>query len=219
VLERAELLDQLEAGTSALIETLKDKSRSLAIVGNSPCEVGVGRGPLIDAHDVVARFNLFSTSDAFVSDYGRKCSIHVRHPEGEDTNQCSLLSDLIVMNRPDLLYRQRNWENVVALSRAGAKLAALPTEFHRQLYKKLGGEPSGGIIFCALVKAVRGCLPRPSCFGFSFVDQIGKGATSAHYFRQARPSFKHRWTREKNLFEELTAVMPKPGGRSGEIST
>lgn len=211
VLEYAELLDQLEAGTSALVGTLNDSSRSLAIVGNSPCELGLGRGPLIDSHYMVARFNLFSTSDAFVSDYGRKSSIHVRHPEGEDTNQCSLVSDLIVMNRPDLVYRQRNWENVVALASSGAKLAALPTGFHQQLYKKLGGEPSGGIIFCALVKAIRGLLPRASCFGFSFVDQLGKEATSAHYFRQARPSFKHRWTREKNLFEELTAVMPTPG--------
>ncbi len=218
VLERAGLHDQIEAGATSLIETLKDRSLTLAIVGNSPCELGAGRGALIDGHDLVARFNLFSTSDEFVSDYGRKCSIHVRHPEGEEVNQFSLMSELVVLNRPYLLCRQRNWENVVALSRAGAKLSALPADFHQQLYTALAGEPSGGITFCALVNAVRGSLPRANCFGFSFVDQIGKEATSAHYFRDARPSFKHRWTRERAMFDELTEVTPKPGHPSTDAS-
>jgi hypothetical protein len=210
-MEFAELYEQLNAGSASLMESLRDERRSLAVVGNSPCELGTGGGPLIDGHDMVARFNLFSTRDDFVSDYGRKCSIHVRHPESEDINQCSLASDWVVMNRPDLIYRQRRWENVLALSRAGARLSALPVGFHQPLYKKLKGEPSSGIGFCALVKGVRGHLPRASCFGFSFVDQIGKEATSAHYFRDARPSFKHRWTREKAMFEELTDVTPERG--------
>jgi len=204
VSEFAELCEQLNDGVASLMESLRDKTRTIALVGNSPCELGSGRGPLIDGHDMVARFNLFSTTDEFVSDYGRKCSIHVRHPEHEHVNQCSLASGWVVLNRPDLIYRQRRWENVLTLSRAGARLSALPAGFHQPLYKKLKAEPSGGITFCALVKTVRERLPRASCFGFSFVDQIGKEATSAHYFRDARPSFKHRWTREKAMFEELT---------------
>jgi hypothetical protein len=206
IMEFAELYEQLNAGSASLMASIGDKTRSLARVGNSPCELGSGSGALIDDYDIVARFNLFSTSDEFVSDYGKKCSIHVRLPDRDDTNQCSLNSGLVVFNRADLLYRQRNWENIFTLSRAGATLSVFPTGFHRELYKKLGAEPSAGITFCALVKAVRGRLPRASCFGFSFVDQIGKDATSAHYFRQARPSFKHLWFREKTMFEELTAM-------------
>ena len=154
---------------------------------------------------MVARFNRFSVDDKFTSDYGRKCTLHVRHPEDEDINQESLASDWTVINRPDLIYRQRRWSNVLALSKAGAKLSALPVGFHQHLYQRLRGEPSGGITFCALVKSVRGNLSRGSCFGFSFVDQIGESPTSAHYFRDARPSLKHRWTREKAMLEELTA--------------
>lgn len=204
VSEFAELYEQLNDGVDCLMESLRDKTRTIALVGNSPCELGSGLRPLIDGHDMVARFNLFSTKDEFVGDYGSKCSIHVRHPEDEESNQCSLASEWVVLNRPDLIYRERKWENVLTLSRAGARLSALPTGFHQPLYKKLKAEPSGGITFCALVKAARGRLPRASCFGFSFVDQIGKEATSAHYFRTARPSFKHRWTREKAMFDELT---------------
>jgi hypothetical protein len=53
---------------------------------------------------------------------------------------------------------------------------------------------------------MRGCLPRESCFGFSFIDQVGQSPASAHYFERARPSFKHRWTSEKTMFEVLTRV-------------
>ncbi len=215
IAEFAELYDNLNAGSASLMEALSDERKSLAIVGNSPCELGSGHGALIDGHDMVARFNFFSTSDEFVSDYGTKTSIHVRLPDRSETNECSLISGWVVFNRADLLYRQRNWENIFALSRAGARVSAFPTGFHQHLYKKLGAEPSAGITFCALVKSARGRLLRGSCFGFSFVDQIGKEATSAHYFQDARPSFKHLWTREKALFEELTAgasaAEPVPG--------
>ena len=185
---------------------LRDKNYSIAIVGNSPCEIGSGKGLSVNSHDLVARFNTFSIAEKFAWDYGRKCSIHVRHPEDERINDASLASDWTVINRPDLVYRQRKWKNVLALSIAGARLSALPTGFHQPLYRTLRAEPSGGITFCALVKAVRGHLPRTSCFGFSFVDQTGKSPSSAHYFGNSRPSFKHHWTREKVMLEELTTV-------------
>ena len=206
----AELYAQLNAGTTALVSLLRDKTRSIAIVGNSACELGSGKGPLVDSHDFVARFNLFSVDERFACDYGRKCNIHVRHPEIAYSNQTSLATDWIVINRPDLIYRQRNWDNVLDMFLAGANLAALPVGFHQPLYQALRGEPSGGITFCALVKAARGELSRDSCFGFSFVDQVGKHATSAHYFRNARPSFKHPWARERVMFEELTAPLQEP---------
>ena len=205
VLEFADLHAKLNEGSSSLMDLLRDKTRSIAIVGNSPCELGSGNGRSIDGHDLVARFNRFSVDDKFARDYGRKCTLHVRHPEDEDINNESLASDWTVINRPDLIYRQRRWSNVLALSKAGANLSALPVGFHQHLYRSLRGEPSGGITFCALVKSVRGHLSRKSCFGFSFVDQIGELPTSAHYFRNARPSLKHRWTREKAMLEELTA--------------
>ena len=204
--EFAELYAKLNDGTISLMDLLRDKNRSIAIVGNSPCEIGSGKGPWVDGHDLVARFNLFSISEKFACDYGRKCSIHVRLPEDENMNHELLASDWTVINRPDLIYRHRNWKNALALSIAGARLCSLPTGFHQALYRTLRAEPSAGITFCALVKAVRGHLPRRSCFGFSFVDQTGKSPTSAHYFRDARPSFKHHWAREKAMLEELTAV-------------
>lgn len=209
---RAEIFDyanlhaELDEGTRSLAALLEDKTRSIAIVGNSACELGTARGEFIDAHDAVVRFNRFSVEDEFARDYGRKCTIHVRHPQDVEINDDSVTSDWTVINRPDLIYRERKWKNVLGLSAAGVRISALPAGFHQHLYRSLRGEPSGGIIFCALVKTMRGCLPRESCFGFSFVDQVGQSPASAHYFESARPSFKHRWTSEKAMFEELTRV-------------
>jgi hypothetical protein len=207
--EYAELYEKLQQDTASVMETIRDKRRSLAVVGNSPCERGQRRGRMIDAHDLVTRFNVFSTSEEFAADYGTKCNIHVRSlPEDEDANEFSMVSDTIVLSRADLIYRNRQWKNILELARSGAKLSAFPTGFHQGLYKKLGGAPSSGIAFCALVKQERGVLSRASCFGFAFVDQIGAKRTSAHYFRDARPSFSHQWKREKEMFDELTASSP-----------
>ena len=206
ILGLAMLHTQLDEGSRSLLGLLRDHTRSIAIVGNSPCELGLGKGQRIDAHNVVARFNRFSIADEFARDYGQKCTIHVRHPRDVGINDISLASDIALMNRPDFVYRERKWTNILALNKAGATISALPLGFHPHLYRSLGGEPSGGIIFCALVKSMRGRLPRESCFGFSFVDQIGSSASSAHYFANARPSFKHRWKLEKKMFEEMTCL-------------
>jgi hypothetical protein len=211
IIDYAELHTKLQADTAALLETIREKRRSLAIVGNSPCEIGLGQGARIDAHDFVARFNVFSTAEEFAIDYGTKCNIHVRSlPEDENANILSAACDTIFLSRADLIYRNRDWKNALKLAHSGAKLAAFPTGFHQSLYKALGGVPSSGIAFCALVKQERGVLRRSSCFGFAFIDQIGPQSSSAHYFREARPSFKHQWKREKELFEKLTSVSPGP---------
>jgi hypothetical protein len=202
IFDYADLHAELEEGTLSLTALLEDKTRSIAIVGNSACELGSDKGPLIDSHDVVARFNRFSVEEKFARDYGRKCTIHVT--QDVDINEDSVASDWTVINRPDLIYRERKWKNVLGLRASGVKISALPTGFHQHLYRSLRGEPSAGIVFCSLVKTLRGSLSRESCFGFSFVDQVGHSRASAHYFERARPSFKHRWTSEKAMFEELT---------------
>lgn len=56
---------------------LKDKS--VAIVGNSPREIGLKKGQMIDSYDAVVRMNMFSVSDEFKEDYGEKTSICVNN--------------------------------------------------------------------------------------------------------------------------------------------
>jgi hypothetical protein len=51
--------------------------KSIAVVGNGPQELGKKNGTKIDSHDVVVRFNGFSTDKQFIIDYGKKTDIYV----------------------------------------------------------------------------------------------------------------------------------------------
>ena len=121
ILELARLHTQLDEDGRSLTALLRDQTRSIAIVGNSPCELGSGKGPLIDAHDMVARFNRFSVEGEFARDYGRKCTIHVRHSQDVEVNEDSIASQWTVIDRPDLIYRERKWKNVLALNSSGVQ--------------------------------------------------------------------------------------------------
>jgi hypothetical protein len=49
--------------------------KTMAVVGNGPHELGTGNGALIDAHDIVVRFNNYNESPEYTNDYGSKCNI------------------------------------------------------------------------------------------------------------------------------------------------
>jgi hypothetical protein len=52
--------------------------KSIAVVGNSPCEINLNRGRDIDNHDVIFRFNNFyQCGKKFSDDYGEKTSVWV----------------------------------------------------------------------------------------------------------------------------------------------
>ena len=51
--------------------------KTVAVVGNSPCEKGLGKGAEIDAFDLVIRFNSGAVPDEHQNDYGSKTSIVV----------------------------------------------------------------------------------------------------------------------------------------------
>ena len=51
------------------------KDASIAIVGNGPYELGLGKGEQIDAHDIVVRFNAYDDSEKYTIDYGKKTNI------------------------------------------------------------------------------------------------------------------------------------------------
>jgi hypothetical protein len=56
------------------------QGRSVAVVGNGPQGVGRGQGEIIDAHDVVIRFNKYRINHNTVRDYGRRTSICGTNP-------------------------------------------------------------------------------------------------------------------------------------------
>lgn len=51
------------------------RNKSLAVVGNAPNEIGLAKGMEIDSHDIVVRFNNFSTEKTYIIDYGKKTNV------------------------------------------------------------------------------------------------------------------------------------------------
>jgi hypothetical protein len=201
----AALFDSFEAGTQSLRAMIASDA-SLAVVGNSPCERGRGAGGAIDAHDHVARFNFFPLLTEPDPDYGAKVTIHVRSPQTHPTlDASSLAAKWCVPCQADFTYRVRDWEQWFSLQQRGATLACLPPGAHVALRRRLRAEPSLGLAFLAYVEEVKGVLQRDQCFGFSFVDQIGPEATSAHYFDARRPALTHRWADERAIFDAMVS--------------
>lgn len=70
---------------SAVIKKLNDNyekkflkfigGKSIAVVGNAPSEIGRKKGKEIDSHDLVVRFNNFSTDFSHIEDYGKKTNV------------------------------------------------------------------------------------------------------------------------------------------------
>lgn len=189
---------------------LSDPQRSVGVVGNSPCELGRGLGPRIDAHDLVVRFNGFSMADAFVPDYGSKVDIIARLPEvlakyGENQGA----RDIIVGGvRP--LDRYRSWELVVRLLESGHRIGTYPPELHQQLIRRHKRAVSSGLTMAWTIASLRGNTDNVDFYGFSFLDQVGPAAASAHYYEKAIPSGRHDWVSEADSFRSVTGIVAHP---------
>ena len=199
----SDLYQYISAQTGEMCEELARTDLTIAIVGNSSCERGKGKGALIDAHDHVVRFNYFEVGIEHEVDYGAKFTIHGRGPGSSDElAKRSLVAARTVVCTYDFLYVPRNWCRLLDLWRQGARIACFPVGFHRQLQQELHAEPSLGLAFCALAASLRGGLDRNSCYGFSFVDQVDP-EVDARYFRGPPPALTHRWVQELQVFQRF----------------
>ncbi|NPD75518.1 glycosyltransferase family 29 protein, partial [Oceanispirochaeta sp. M1] len=62
------------------------QGKSIAVVGNSPCHIGLGKGEEIDTHDIVIRFNNYTLSPQTENDYGSKVDVWGITPNIESIN-------------------------------------------------------------------------------------------------------------------------------------
>jgi hypothetical protein len=203
VVDYAELYKQLNLGIGRLTDAVADKTRTVAIVGNSPSELSLNQGQIIDDHDIVVRFNRFITSDQFAPDYGKKTTIHVRRSTSlHDQATCSSSCCFAVIRHADVQYRLRRTSTILDL-RHTVSLCALPLGFETPLYRALRTPPSAGLVFSSFVHSMRGTLARESCFGLSF--RAAPTGESWHYFKESPTRYKHYWAKERTIFESLLA--------------
>lgn len=183
--------------SSQLAQQIKEET--VAVVGNSPCELGSGKGKVIDSYSLVVRFNYFSVREHYSSDYGRRFDVHVRGAgDTEELADRSSDARFVVLNQYNFLYHFRRWEHLKALYEKGVRLCCLPSGHHFPLQKELKAEPSLGLSFLKFVKDVTNHVERSQCFGFSLSDQL---SGKAHYFDHRQPAYTHNWIKEKQIFE------------------
>ncbi len=192
----------LEKSNADFWARISDPSVSVAVVGNSPCELGLAKGSLIDSHDIVIRFNMAGTFSDHAKDYGSKTDVLV-------VNQ-TVLTQLRDEQKGLLIVTGRDWDLTRPSRSIAAKLLArgfsfalIARDVRDALNQALFASSSSGIQTCAAICARRGGNKNVNFYGFSFVDQIGPEPTSANYFRQSRPASSHNWRGEAQLLQAL----------------
>lgn len=201
----AELYRSWSLGNDTIWKRLADPETTVAIVGNSPCEKGLGKGAEIDAHDIVIRFNLATVSAQHQPDYGAKTNLAVCNTDTLErilNSDCSV--DAAVLTGFELAIQNKSVPWLGSAVKNGLSIATIPEPVTQDLVKALGAAPSSGIQMVAAVLATRPAHSRTGLFGFAFTDQVGPNATSANFAKNSSPTNRHNWSGEKKVFQAMT---------------
>ena len=174
---------------------------SIAIVGNSGSELGAGNGAVIDARDLVIRFNNFSLDPRFVDDYGAKLDCWAN----------SFNKDICFSGRDDALkiicgypldvprYLERyRATNVAKLRAFQDRVEFVPVEIFRELESR-EPNPSSGLSVVYWIHQFRPLRP-DDLFGFSCFS----ADVPHHYFDNDRRC-GHDGSNEARILAELIA--------------
>lgn len=188
-------------GYAAFVDYLQKHRDSIAIVGNSPCELGKGKGAEIDAHAVIIRLNNFDVTPPFAADYGSKTTVWVRG-RNRRTRERSEEFAFIVYAASHLFSHPFDWQEKVApYQMRNIDTLHFGALYHR-LYHRLGSPPSSGLLTVQAICDIIGSEAKPDCYGFAFTDHLRPGARS-HYFERFTISRQHDWIKEEEYFREL----------------
>jgi hypothetical protein len=176
------------------------RGRQLAIVGNAPSEVGLGRGEEIDSADLVIRFNNFSVANEHVADYGTRTDVWVTSlcrdipfkPDAFDWVCCPLPLTSLKWFRRYTATDRRAWFQALRFG------CVFPV---RRGFERLIQEvpnPSTGLSF---LHWITGCMGEPAQFklyGFSFFDP-----DLPHHYFDEDSRCGHEGDKEREHFNEM----------------
>lgn len=173
-------------------------AQSIAIVGNSPCEVGTSKGEAIDKHDMVIRFNNYPTTEEYLSDYGQKTQVWVRSignwvDKRNDVAKTTVLCGINLNNRG---FSPKPYEELVAKT----SLTVFDSALFYRLSTILAAPPSAGLITCFMVYSVKGQLNKKSLFGFGFIDQLDSSVVN---MGNSPAGERHDWEGELRCFQMM----------------
>lgn len=176
---------------------------TVAVVGNSPSEMGRTNGQVIDSNDIVIRFNNFPIHPRYKRGYGSKCTIWVRTPSIEEVPYRKDIHPKTIVFTGTLLrhIRNGNWKSMLALCDKDINLAIFDNMTFRKLTNMLNAPPSAGILTIYSLHHLDHFFSQVSHFGFSF-NNNGQN----HLYDKCKASKRHNWTAEKKIFSELVIL-------------
>lgn len=175
---------------------------TVAIVGNSPAELGKSNGKKIDNTDFVVRFNNLAKLHNHYKDYGKKTDLWIVSPSFRIHKNPSNCNRIGVSGLNPDMKPCRYWESFAQLD---TEPHYFPSRVWYRLVKHLEAPPSAGLMMltCALES-----LPKTTSinlYGFSAIAD--EPEVKNHYADNISKSDRHNWTAEKNLIRSYLGEM------------
>ena len=185
---------------------LKDylKNKTIAVVGNSPCELNLSKGSEIDNHDIVIRFNNFIVNNEFKKDYGSKTNIWCVTPTLESLKLRNNIGnfDFVLMPLSNRYISDYRFEWLKNNSIAGVKICLFPVSKILNIYDMR--VVSLGLLTILYLINDCDCIKKVDIYGFSLGEQING---VKHYFSGDPSSGKllkfHDWMREALFLNQM----------------
>ncbi|GAA6292029.1 hypothetical protein F220043C3_04630 [Enterocloster asparagiformis] len=186
------------------LNTIADKN--IAVVGSSPSELGKGQGPDIDCHDLVIRFNNFSTEN-YENDYGKKINVWARNKDPKTTPHYDLLDSLnLIILEPDIWRFSMDEYYTETLYRyiSHYHTPVVYLENRISFTKEIDTFPTTGGLLLYNLYLNKDRLKGLNLYGFSFLDNLA-GKNLQHYYENSvegkkfRDSFMHHDLEKENM--------------------
>ncbi len=176
------------------------RGKKIAVVGNSGCELGKGKGAEIDAHDVVIRFGNFPYE--YIKDYGSKTNVWVRaggaYPGDVESREIDDIEyvlwnqdfkhSVIMHNLLDYMYD--------SCTKFPKKYLYIGAEYRKSFAEasNINFPSSGAMLFWYLFKTLK-TLDNVDFYGFAFLDNNSQDFK--HFFdNKCKISTEHNFSGE-----------------------
>ena len=152
------------------------KGKSIAVVGNSPCEIGKNKGQEIDSHDIIIRFNNYPQEEKYHCDYGKKTNIWVRQSSKDTVNKKDLsIYDYVIWADDFTSFNIKSKEILDVIGdyfeKYNDKLLTIEKDYYNKLRKESNIlRPTSGAIIFYYLKEILGDLKDVDAYGFAFLS-------------------------------------------------
>lgn len=186
-------------------------NKTVAIVGNSPCEIGQNKGFEIDKNDIVIKFNNFSNSEKYQNDYGTKNDVWMiagNITKKNYDNHFANLKIVIVADDIEHCVFSKDFCNFLyEIIENNIPITSLNFEYRKTLRCKYNLiHPSTGFQIISYICDNRKIIKDISIYGFSFNDSkegVKKNMFNK-YFQERTPFYIiHNYYKESEIISKL----------------